>query len=897
MRSHTRPDPDADSQPTPVATVDRMLATLSHATKAMLHGRRDKAGLLNQICRILCDELGFDAAWVSEVRPADERPLTLQACCVHPDAAQRLTAEALALKVSPLAAETLAAGRIFRREGGFVDGDQAAPQTVMVFPAALGSAHPLALGVASCDQRRPMEIEAGLLQDLAGDLAVALDALETETRTRQAEEALRVSEDRFRRLAEHSLVGIVLIQNDLYRYVNPAFATMFGYDSPRDIIDRLGPLDLAALESHDIVAENVEKRVLGQLRASRYQYRGVRRDGRIIDVEEHGARTVHAGRLAIVATVLDITSREASRRRLEALSTAGLTLAAAQTPQQALDKAVEQVARLLPCDAAALLLLDSASPRLAAHAQAPAAGTLVARTGAAELLAALDAIADDASADDASADGLITTTHRLATALGRPTLGEARAIIAEPLIVRGEKIGALVAEAARPEQFTPEDGRHLRIFADHVAATLQHLRLIATLEDERSRLKTLNALSHALSETLDLHEAGLRALEQTRSAFRADHGLLMLWDGAAETLSPLVTDGIARETAHTALAHHRLAIRDHVRTCATDRPPRVAPLDAPWTWIRDGSPTTRAVLEIPLRAHGELIGLMLLLSDEASAFEHVDLALATTLNVPVALALQNARFYERAAGQARAMAEALRRQEELDRMKDELIQNISHELRTPLALVMGYAEMLAAGELGPVREEQAVAVDVIARRSRMLRSLVEDIALLWHLEQRQEEQGLLDLAEIVATSAADFRSEARTRGLRIEASRPDVQVPVQGEPLQIRRVLDNIIGNALKFTPQGGTIDVRLTTDERWARLSVCDTGIGVPQAQLSRIFERFYQVDGSSRRAYGGTGLGLALVKAIIEAHGGDVVAESPATDDADHPGTCITIHLPLAS
>ncbi len=891
-----------------------MLATLSRATQAMLHDRRDKAGLLDEICRILCEELAFDLAWVSEATPGDERPVMLQARCLHPDAAQRLTPEALPSTVDPLAAEALAAGRTIRREGVLMDGDRTMPHTVMVFPAALGGAHSLALGVASCEQRRPMETEAGLLQDLAGELAFALDVLETETRTRHAEEALRVSEDRFRRLAEHSLVGIVLIQNDLYRYVNPAFATMFGYDHPRDIIDRLGPLDLAAPESRGIVAENVEKRVLGQLRASRYQYRGVRRDGRIIDVEEHGARTVHAQRLAIVATVLDITSREASRRRLEGLSTAGLALAAAQTPQQALDKAVEQVARLLPSDAAALVLFDSAAPRLAAHTQAHAAGTCFTRigdTGATELLAALDAVADDASIDDASiddasiddasADGaaddvLITTTHRLAARLDRPTSEEPHALIAAPLIVRGERIGTLVAEAARPEQFTPEDGRHLRIFADHVAATLQHLRLISTLEDERNRLKTLNALSHALSETLDLREVGLRALEQTRSAFRAAHGLLMLWDSASETLSPLVTDGIAQTTTETALTHHRLAIRDHVRAIGADGPPLWAPLDAPWRWIHDDIPTALSALEIPLRAHGELIGLMLLLSDEANAFERVDLALATTLGVPVALALQNARFYQRASGQARAMAEALRRQEELDRMKDELIQNISHELRTPLALVMGYAEMLSTGELGAVADEQAVAINVIARRSRMLRSLVEDIALLWQLEQRREERELLDLAEIVATSAADFRSEAETRGLLIRASALESPVTIQGEPLQIRRVLDNLVGNALKFTPQGGAIDITLTTDGEWARLAVSDTGIGVPKAQLSRIFERFYQVDGSSRRAYGGTGLGLALVKAIMEAHGGAVVAESPITDDPDHPGTRVTVHLPLA-
>ncbi len=248
-----------------------------------------------------------------------------------------------------------------------------------------------------------------------------------------AEEALRISEDRFRRLAEHATVGIVLIQNDLYRYVNPAFAQMFGYDAPRDIIDQLGPLDLTAQESRPLVAEAIEKRVLGQIRAASLQYRGLRRDGRTFDVEEHGARTVHAQRLAVIATILDVTAREASRRRLERLAAAGLALSAAQTPQQALDMAVEQLPSILPCDATCIVLLDHDAAHIGAISAAPGTQSIVADRVSAGApwgkIAAIDPVIR-------TRDTVVLDAVRLSAADQQESA--ARSFAGAPLVVRGE---------------------------------------------------------------------------------------------------------------------------------------------------------------------------------------------------------------------------------------------------------------------------------------------------------------------------------------------------------------------------------------------------------------------------------------------------------------------------
>jgi signal transduction histidine kinase len=148
----------------------------------------------------------------------------------------------------------------------------------------------------------------------------------------------------------------------------------------------------------------------------------------------------------------------------------------------------------------------------------------------------------------------------------------------------------------------------------------------------------------------------------------------------------------------------------------------------------------------------------------------------------------------------------------------------------------------------------------------------------------------LDLANLMRKLLADFQVAAEQAGLSLTAQIADDLPPVSGDAQHLLRVMDNLLGNALKFTPVGGQISVRLWRDGPQAVLEVADTGIGIPPDQLERVFERFYQVDGSTTRRYGGTGLGLALVKEIVEAHGGQVSVSSQVGQ-----GSTFTVRLPL--
>ncbi len=224
----------------------------------------------------------------------------------------------------------------------------------------------------------------------------------------------------------------------------------------------------------------------------------------------------------------------------------------------------------------------------------------------------------------------------------------------------------------------------------------------------------------------------------------------------------------------------------------------------------------------------------------------------------------------------RELTDAYARLQELDRVKDQFVQNVSHELRTPVGIILAYAELLDNGELGKLQPQQQDSVSIIARRACLLKKLVDDLTILMEAEEGLSKHEIIDMAELVAALSADFQIMAHKAMLSLSAEiAPDLPY-IKGDPAHLRRACDNLIGNALKFTPAGGAIKVRLWPDNGNVVVEVADTGIGIPLEQQERVFDRFYQVDGSMSRRYGGVGLGLALVKEIVQDHNGHISLES---------------------
>lgn len=216
--------------------------------------------------------------------------------------------------------------------------------------------------------------------------------------------------------------------------------------------------------------------------------------------------------------------------------------------------------------------------------------------------------------------------------------------------------------------------------------------------------------------------------------------------------------------------------------------------------------------------------------------------------------------------------EALQRLSELSKMKANFVANISHELRTPLTHVKGYLELLVTESLGPISEDQRRALLVSQRATAKLESLIEDI-IMFSLASRGEMSMKLDNADIgriVSLAAKSALSKAEERGVQIIAVVPENIPAVQADPEKIGWVVNQLLDNGIKFTPAGGSVVIALKEEGvNLVILSVTDTGIGIPSSRLSEVFEPFHQLDASSTRHFGGTGLGLALVRQIVEGHG----------------------------
>jgi signal transduction histidine kinase len=243
---------------------------------------------------------------------------------------------------------------------------------------------------------------------------------------------------------------------------------------------------------------------------------------------------------------------------------------------------------------------------------------------------------------------------------------------------------------------------------------------------------------------------------------------------------------------------------------------------------------------------------------------------------------------------------AVARLEELDRLKSNFLATMSHELRTPLTSVIGYAEMMAEGLAGPVTGEQHDYLVTILSKADQLLGMITAVLDVASLESAPLvlDRSALSLAEIVASEVATYMPQAAKRGISIQLEyRGDATII--GDKKKIRQVVSSLVSNAVKFTPDRGRVGIALhpgplSPHEQDAgaavHLVVSDSGIGISRDQVAKIFEPFFQVDSSSTRAFGGTGLGLTLAKAYVEAHGGRIWVDS-----APEQGSTFTATFPL--
>ncbi|MBN1770954.1 MAG: HAMP domain-containing histidine kinase, partial [Deltaproteobacteria bacterium] len=238
-----------------------------------------------------------------------------------------------------------------------------------------------------------------------------------------------------------------------------------------------------------------------------------------------------------------------------------------------------------------------------------------------------------------------------------------------------------------------------------------------------------------------------------------------------------------------------------------------------------------------------------------------------------------------------ALEQSVSRLEQLDRAKNELFANVSHELRTPLTMILGPVQSLLDGASGPLQSTQRELLRSVVDNSRRLLRQVNNLLDLARIDAGRTRLRFqpVEPAPFVAGLLDAVRAAAQARQLTLEAPPPAALEPVHIDPEQIEKVLLNLLGNAIKFTPPGGRITVSLDETAGFVRIAVADTGPGIPEDQRERVFERFTQVDGSSTRRHGGTGIGLALARQLVALHSGHIdLASDPGR------GSTFTVWLP---
>ncbi|WP_406660811.1 PAS domain S-box protein [Methanolobus sp. ZRKC3] len=228
----------------------------------------------------------------------------------------------------------------------------------------------------------------------------------------------------------------------------------------------------------------------------------------------------------------------------------------------------------------------------------------------------------------------------------------------------------------------------------------------------------------------------------------------------------------------------------------------------------------------------------------------------------------------------------------LDRMKDEFLSNVSHEFKTPLTSIQGYSQLISDGTLGDVNEQQRKAVETVIRNSERLRRLVDSLLYLSRAQAGKIRYSFdhLRIADVIDNSIQDIALQAESKNITIKKDVPDELPVITADKDKLMDVFINLIDNAIKFTPENGTITVSSNVDGESLHLSVKDTGIGIPESKIPNLFQRFYQIDSSVKRKYGGTGLGLYICRKIVEDHGGNIWVES-----TEGEGSTFHIMLPL--
>jgi len=429
-----------------------------------------------------------------------------------------------------------------------------------------------------------------------------------------------------------------------------------------------------------------------------------------------------------------------------------------------------------------------------------------------------------------------------------------------------------------------------------VIATLRDVTRERAMEDavkaHTERLQSLVAIGQGVVERLELRELLPLITRSVNRVMGTRHCVLFLRKG--DTLQVAAQEGLEDEVVRSfeglrlgqslsgwiISQGQPLAITDMLRDARLAFGPLVERFQY------------RSFLGVPLRRGHEILGTLEVVTKEERHFSPDEQAVMSAFADQAAVALDNARLFEQAHSHLAEVVEANRRLEELSRLRQQYLRNVSHEFRTPLTVIKGYAEFLREGD-PPEGEALEDVLRVMAESCDRLIEMVDTLIDVSRIE-REEAQRLLhiqtlDLREVTAAAVEVLRLAALKKSVGLHLDFPSAGLGLEADGNLLHQVVRKLVDNAVKYSPAGARVLIRGRADGDDVALEVEDFGVGIAPEHISRIFEKFYMVDGGISRRVGGTGVGLYLVREIVRLHHGSVAVRS-------HPGqgTVFCVRLP---
>ncbi len=460
----------------------------------------------------------------------------------------------------------------------------------------------------------------------------------------------------------------------------------------------------------------------------------------------------------------------------------------------------------------------------------------------------------------------------------------------QTLVSGDNKIGILMIQGANLHE---ETDKVLRVVAEQLSGHIENLRLVEQNQKRAYDLETVSDVSVATTTILDPHDLLQSVVDLTKKRFGLYHAHIYLTDASGEFL--ILTAG-AGEVGRRMVAEGWNIPLMHPTSI-------VAKVARQWESVvindvtrnKNSSflsnqllPDTRSEMAVPMIIGDKLLGVFDVQSDMLGYFSKNDAHIFITLASQIAVALQNARLFAEQAATVNQLSE-------LDRLKSAFLANMSHELRTPLNSILGFTDVMLEGLDGDLTEYMDNDLRLIQKNGQHLLHLINDVLDMAKIESGRmnlhpEKFKLHELLDEV-TNITSTLASAKNTALFIDDD-SDRDVEVYADNTRIRQVMINLVNNAIKFTSNGRIALRASRLDGARVLVTVKDTGLGIPPDHLEAIFQEFTQVDTSTTRKVGGTGLGLPISRRLIEMHGGRLWAESTGIEGE---GSTFIVELPV--